>query len=135
MHANIFVNLPVKSFKKTREFFTKLGYSFNEQFTDETAGCLVLGDNIYAMLIEEERFKTFTNKDINDASKTTEVLTGLNCESIEEVNKLVDLAVKLGGKEYKEPSDLGFMYTRVFEDLDNHQWEIFYMDPDHVQKQ
>ena len=97
MHANIFVNLPVKSFKKTKEFFTQLGYSFNEQFSDETTGCLVLGDNIYAMLIEEAKFKTFTNKDISDASKTSVVLTALSCDSIEEVNKLVYLAVKLGG--------------------------------------
>ena len=132
MHSMIFVNLPVKSFKRSKEFFTKLGYSFNPQFTDETSGCLVLGENLYSMLLEEEKFKSFITEDISDASKTAEVLTALTAENREEVDRMVDLAVSLGGKEYKEPSDLGFMYTRVFQDLDNHRWEIFWMDPNFV---
>ncbi|MGM9974435.1 MAG: VOC family protein [Clostridiaceae bacterium] len=132
MHSMIFVNLPVKSFKRSKEFFTKLGYSFNPQFTDETSGCLILGENLYSMLIEEEKFKSFITDNISDASKTAEVLTALTVESREEVDRMVDLAVSLGGKEYKESSDLGFMYTRVFQDLDNHRWEFFWMDPDYV---
>lgn len=135
MHSEIFVNLPVKNFKRSKEFFTQLGYSFNQQFTDETTGCLVLGENLYSMLMEEEKFKTFINNDISDPSKTTEVLIALTVESREEVDRLVELAVNLGGKEYKKPSDYGFMYTRVFEDLDNHHWEIFHMNPEYVQEQ
>ena len=133
MHSNIFVNLPVKSFKRSKEFFTKLGYSFNPQFSDEVSGCLILGESLYCMLLEEEKFKTFITNDISDASKTTEVLTALNVESREEVDRLVELAVSLGGKEYMEPRDYGFMYTRVYSDLDNHRWEIFHMNPEYVQ--
>ena len=131
MHTSMFVSLPVKSFKRSKEFFTKLGYSFDEEFTDDVGGCLVLGDNLFAVVMEEERFKTFISKDISDSSKTTGVITALTVESREEVDRIVDRAVELGAREHGEPED-GFMYTRTFEDLDNHLWEIFYVDHAYV---
>jgi len=129
----IFVNLPVKDLPKSKVFFEALGYSFNPQFTDENAACLVISDTIYAMLLTEEFFKRFTSKAIVDAKKSTEVLVCLSTESRAEVDDLVRKAVAAGGRVYNDPQDHGFMYGHGFEDLDGHQWELAFMEPSHVQ--
>ena len=129
----IFVNLPVKDLPKSKVFFEALGYSFNPQFTDENAACLVISDTIYAMLLTEDFFKRFTSKEIVDAKKSTEVLVCLSTESRAEVDDLVQKAVAAGGRIYNEPQDHGFMYGHGFEDLDGHQWELAFMEPSHVQ--
>jgi hypothetical protein len=129
MVTKIFVNLPVKNLKKTMAFFQALGFSFNAQFTDETAACLVIGEDIFAMLLTEPKFKEFTKKKIADATTTTEVLTALAVGSKDEVHRIVDAALKAGGTEAREPQDHGFMFDRAFDDLDGHTWEIFWMDP------
>lgn len=128
MATKIFVNLPVKDLKRSIDFFTQLGFTFNPQFTDENAGCLIIGENIYAMLITEPFFKTFTKKEISDATKTTEVLIAIDAESREEVDELVKKAVAAGGSIYREPEDHGWMYGHSFADPDGHQWEVLYMD-------
>jgi uncharacterized protein len=129
MATKIFVNLPVKDLKKSIDFFTQLGFTFNLQFTDDKAACLVIVENsIYAMLITEPYFKTFTKKEIADATKTTEVLIALDAESRDEVEALVKKAVKAGGSLYADPQDYGWMYQHGFADPDGHQWEILYMD-------
>ena len=125
----IFVNLPVKDLEKSMTFFKALGFTFNAQFTDETAACLVISDDIFAMLLTHDKFKQFTPKAIADASLTSEVLTALSAESKDEVNKMVDAALKAGGQKLREPQDYGFMYERSFQDLDGHIWEIMWMDP------
>ena len=129
MPSKIFVNLPVKNLDKSKEFFGKLGYSFNAQFTDENAASMVISDDIYAMLLTEPFFKTFTNKEIVDARKSTEVLIALSADSKAEVDALVGKAITAGAKEPRDPQDLGFMYGRAFEDPDGHIWEIMWMDP------
>lgn len=129
MHQQIYVNLPVKNLERTKSFFARLGYTFNPQFSDDKAACLILGDNLFAMLLVEPFFKTFTSKAIVDAKKTTEVLTCLSCDSRAEVDRLVDQAVAAGGAEPRPTQDLGFMYNRAFEDPDGHVWELAYMDP------
>lgn len=128
MATKIFVNLPVKDLKKSISFFTQLGFSFNPQFTDEQATCMIIGENIFAMLLVEERFKDFTKKPISDAKKSTEVLLALDAESREAVDTMVKNAVKAGGSVYSDPQDHGWMYGHSFADLDGHQWEILYMD-------
>ncbi len=128
MSQKIFVNLPVKDLNKSIEFFTKLGYSFNPKFTDQNATCMIVSDDIYVMLLTEQFFRTFTNKEISDAKKTTEVLLSLTAENKEAVNQFIKKALDAGGKEPREPQDHGWMYGRSFEDLDGHIWEIFYMD-------
>lgn len=128
MNTKIFVNLPVKDLDKSKEFFGKLGYTFNPQFTDENAASMVISEDIYAMLLVEPFFKTFTKKDIVDATKATEVLVALTAESKDKVDEMVQKALDAGGKEGKT-QDLGFMYSRGFEDLDGHIWEIVWMDP------
>jgi predicted lactoylglutathione lyase len=130
----IFVNLPVKDLERSKAFFAKLGYTFNPQFTDENAACMVISETIFAMLLVQPYFQTFTPKKVADAKSTAEVLLALSCESRQEVQRIVDTALAAGGKEYKEPQDHGFMFVRVFEDLDGHCWEYLWMDPAHVQQ-
>ncbi len=128
MLKQIFVNLPVEDLNKTVEFFTKLGFKFNPQFTDENATCMIISDNIFAMLLVEKFFKTFIKKEICDAKKSTEVLLALSAGSRQEVDDIIKKAIAAGAKEPKEPQEYPWMYGRAFEDLDGHIWEVFYMD-------
>lgn len=128
MSQQIFVNLPIKDLNKSVEFFTKLGYTFNAQFTNENATCMVISENIFAMLLVEPYFKSFTGREICDMTKCNEVLLALSVESKDKVNEMLDKVIAAGGKEFTEAKDHGFMYTRNFQDLDGHVWEIFWMD-------
>jgi uncharacterized protein len=130
MKTKIFVNLPVKDLNKTIEFFTKLGFKFNPQFTDENATCMIIGseDNIFVMLLVEKFFKTFTKKEICDTSKNTEVIVAVSADSREKVDQMMSKAIESGGVESRDPQDHGWMYGRSFEDIDGHLWEIIYMD-------
>ncbi|MDD5268975.1 MAG: VOC family protein [Methylococcales bacterium] len=132
MATKIFVNLPVKNLNKSIEFFTQLGYTFNPQFTDETATCMIVSEDIFVMLLTEAKFKTFTPKAICDATKYTEVLVCLSSGSRKEVDEMVCKAVAAGGATYNEPQDHGFMYGHGFQDLDGHIWELIYMEPNAV---
>ena len=131
----IFVNLPVMDLNKSIEFFTKLGFTFNPQFTDENATCMIIGENMFAMLLVESYFSTFTNKEIPDARKYTEVIQALAVDSRQEVDDIIAKAEAAGGKQYKAPIDYGWMYNRNFEDPDGHQWEFFYMDASAMPKE
>lgn len=129
MATKIFVNLPVKDLNKSVEFFTRLGFKFNPQFTDEKATCMIVGEDIFVMLLVESFFKTFTRKEICDATKSTEVLLCLSAESRARVDEMVSRAVAAGAATPNKPSDHGFMYQHGFEDLDGHIWEIMFMEP------
>ncbi|MCK6562879.1 VOC family protein [candidate division KSB1 bacterium] len=129
----IFVNLPAKDLNRSVAFFTKLGYKFNPQFTDEKATCMIVGEDIFVMLLVEKFFKTFTPKAIADAQRSTETLVALSAKSREEVNRIVETALAAGARRYAEPKDHGFMYQWGFEDLDGHIWEYLWMDPAQVQ--
>ena len=129
MRKQIFVNLPVKDLKRTMDFFGRLGFKFNPQFTDQNAACMIIEeDSIYAMLLVENYFKTFTKKELVDARKSTEVLLAISLESRDKVDEMMKLALDAGGKEPRDKQDFGWMYNRAIEDLDGHSWEIFYMD-------
>lgn len=131
---SIFVNLPINDLAKTREFWTKLGFSFNENFSDDRALCLVLNDGLmYSMLITHDMFSTFTNRPITDGT-TTQVLTAMEVDSREQVDKVVKLALENGAKRYRESVDHGWMYYDSFADLDGHQWEIMFTDPTQLQQ-
>ena len=134
MATKIFVNLPVKDLNKSKEFFTKIGFTINPQFTDETAACVVITEDIYAMILTHKKFKEFTTKEIADATKTSEVLTCLSFESKEKVNEIVDTAVQAGATETRDAMDYGFMFGRSFNDLDGHIWEVIWMDTNAVNK-
>ena len=133
MLTQIFVNLAVKDLPKSKAFFSALGYSFNPQFTNDDAACMVISDTIYTMLLTEPFFKGFTSKELVDAKKSTEAIVCLSAESRTAVDEIVSKAVAAGGRIYNEPQDHGFMYCHGFEDLDGHQWEFAFMDPSHVQ--
>jgi uncharacterized protein len=135
MATKIFVNLPVKDLSKTIEFFTKLGFTFNPQFTDKNATCMIVGDDIFVMLLVEKFFKTFTKKEICDATKDTEVIVALSAESREKVDEMINRVIVAGGRESREPQDHGWMYGRSFQDLDGHLWEIIHMDESVIKKE
>lgn len=131
MSTQIFVNLPVKDLKTSMEFFSKLGFTFNPQFTDDNAACMIIGENIHSMLIAHQHFKGFMpqGREIANSHRTTEVLVAVACESRAAVDEMVRKAVAAGGTTYKKPEDHGFMYGHGFQDLDGHVWEPFWMDP------
>ncbi len=129
MTTKIFVNLPVKDLNKSIEFFTKLDFKFNPQFTDENATCMIVSDDIFVMLLVERFFKTFTHQEICDATKSTEVIVCLSCDSRNEVDEMIGKAVAAGGTTPNQPKDHGFMYGHGFQDLDGHLWEMMYMEP------
>ncbi|MFZ2168080.1 MAG: VOC family protein [Methylococcaceae bacterium] len=129
MAIQIFVNLPVRNLNKSISFFTQLGYTFNPRFTDETAACMIVSNDIFIMLLTEDKFKMFTPKVICDTTVSTEVLICLSCESRADVDEMVKKAVSAGGTTYNEPQDHGFMYAHGYQDLDGHIWELIYMEP------
>jgi predicted lactoylglutathione lyase len=128
MTTKIFVNLPVKDLNRAVEFFTKLGFKFNPQFTDKNATCMIISEDIFVMLLVEEFFKTFTKKEICNTSKNIEAIIALSAESRENVDEMINKAIEAGGIEPRKPQDHGWMYDRAFEDIDGHLWEITYMD-------
>jgi predicted lactoylglutathione lyase len=132
MATKVFINLPVKNLERSMTFFKALGFSFNPQFTDDKAGCMVISESIYAMMLTEAYFKTFTKKAVSDAKKSTEVLIALDAASKEEVVDMVNKAVAAGGSIYADANDHGWMYQHGFEDPDGHQWEIMYMDASQI---
>jgi uncharacterized protein len=124
----IFLNLPVKDLKASMDFFTELGFEFNTEFSDDKAGCMIVAQNIFVMLIVEERFRDFINGEISDARESTEVLTCLSADSRGHVDEMVAHAIAAGGKPWKPAMEQGPMYGGSFQDLDGHVWELMYMD-------
>jgi len=134
MKTKIFVNLPVNDLNKSIAFFTKLGFNFNPQFTDENATCMIVGEDIFIMLLVERFFKSFTKKEVCDTSKNTEAIVALSVESREKVDQMMDKAIEAGGGEPREKLDHGWMYGRSFEDVDGHLWEVFFMEESAIKK-
>jgi predicted lactoylglutathione lyase len=128
MSRNTFINLPVKDLARTTRFFNEVGFSFNQQFTNEDATCMIISDETYAMLVVEPFFKGFTQQDITDTSTSREVIVGLSAESNQEVDERVDKALAAGGQSLGDAQDDGVMYMRGFRDLDGHQWSFIHMD-------
>ncbi|MFD7506509.1 VOC family protein [Streptomyces sp. NPDC059850] len=129
----IFINLATNDLETSKKFFTELGYSINPQFTTDDCACVVISETIVAMLLTRQRYQDFTNKEIADSTKTSEVLLCLSAASREKVDELVDKALAAGGAPAGEPQDHGFMYGRSFQDLDGHTWEVVWMDPSAAQ--
>lgn len=123
----IYVNVPVKDLDKSVEFFTKLGFEFHPEMTDEKATCMIVSDTIFVMLLTEPFFKTFTKKELTDATKNTEVILAISVESRQAVNDLVNKALEAGGSASNDPMDEEFMYAWSFQDLDGHLWEVIAM--------
>jgi predicted lactoylglutathione lyase len=125
----IFVNLPVADLKRSMDFFTKLGFTYNPKFTDDNAACMILSEDGYVMLLKESFFKGFTKKSLCDTRTYTEGLFALSCTSRAEVDDMVKTALSAGGAPAMPPQDHGFMYGHSFYDPDGHHWEVIWMDP------
>lgn len=128
MAKQVFINLAVADLQKSMDFYTALGFSNNPQFSDDTAKCMVWSENIFVMLLNHEKFSSFTTKQIADTKSKIAGLFSLSLESIEEVNNLMTNGLKAGGIEPNEMRDFGFMQQRTIEDFDGHTWEVFFMD-------
>ncbi|WP_259067143.1 VOC family protein [Mucilaginibacter sp. X4EP1] len=128
MPNKVFINLPVKDLVRSVGFFQNLGFSFNPQFTDDKAGCMIVSESIFVMLLTESYFKSFIDTEICDAHYQTEVLIALDAASADEVKRFISKAESLGGTIYTQPKDHGFMYQHSFADLDGHKWELAYID-------
>ena len=132
MITSIFINMPIADLKRSVDFFTELGFTFNPQFTSEDTTCMLVGPNIFAMLLERDRFTGFIDKPVADSS-SSEVILSLGCESPDKVRKLAEAAFVLGARKVNEIDDKGFMISWGFEDLDGHLWDLFWMDPKHLE--
>jgi predicted lactoylglutathione lyase len=127
MPRKLFVNLPVKNLERSIDFFTQLGFEFNPQFTSENATSMIINDDAAVMLLLEDFYSTFTERKIADAA-TSEVILAITSESREEVDDLVSKALEAGATSAGEAIDEGAMYQRAFHDLDDHKWEVFWME-------
>jgi predicted lactoylglutathione lyase len=132
-NRQIFFNLPVRNLARSMEFFRKLGFEFNAQFTNEKGACMIVNADAYVMLLEDEFFRTFTMRQIADTTEYSEAITAFSCSSREAVDELADAAIAAGATSAMPPVDMGFMYNRSFYDLDGHHWEPMWMDPNAVQ--
>ncbi len=130
MSKNVYMNLAVKDLPQSKAFFEKLGFGFNPQFTDENAACLILGENIFAMLLTREYFKTFSPGAVGDATTSSQILVALDLPTRAGVDEMVNKAVAAGGKTFRPSQDHGFMYQHAFQDLDGYVWEWIWMNPD-----
>lgn len=128
MAKQIFINLAVKDLQKSMAFYTALGFTNNPQFSDNTAKCMVWSDHIFVMILNHEKFSSFTSKQIADTKAKIAGLFSLSLDSIDEVNNLMTNGLNAGGIEPNEMRDYGFMQQRTIEDFDGHTWEVFYMD-------
>jgi predicted lactoylglutathione lyase len=133
MNRKLFVNIAVRDLAKSMEFFSALGFTFNKQFTDEKAACMVVSDDAYFMLLTEPFFRSFANREPADPMRVTEGMFALSCNSRAEVDEMVRRAIDAGGTHAKDPIDHGFMYGWSFHDLDGHHWEVLWMDPNAIQ--
>jgi predicted lactoylglutathione lyase len=125
----LFVNIPVRDLQRSIDFFETLGFTFNTQFTDATATCMLVGEDAYFMLLTTDKFKDFSKRPVGDPRNETNALFAISVNSRDEVDALVNKAVAAGGSHAADPQDHGFMYAWSFYDLDGHHWEVFWMDP------
>ena len=125
----LFVNIAVADLGRATAFFGELGFTFDPRMTDETATCMLVGEDAYVMLLLADRFRGFATKELSDPAARTEAILAFSAGSREEVDELAERALAAGGTPAAEPQDHGFMYGRSFDDPDGHHWEVFWMDP------
>ena len=130
----IFVNLAVEDLGRSVDFFTELGFTFDQRFTDESATCMVVSDQAFVMLLVKPRFRDFTKKALVDSTRQTEAILAVSADSREDVDDFADRALAAGGSPATDPMDMGFMYSRSFNDPDGHLWEVLWMDPKAVEE-
>lgn len=132
MNRMIFINLPVTDLAVARSFYTDLGFTVNEMFSDAQATSIVISDSIVVMLLVEDRFKDFINGEIGHPHDATSAIYCLSADSPQEVDELVGKALASGGKPWKDLMQDGPMYGHSFADPDGHVWEVLHMDMDQL---
>ena len=125
----LFVNIPVADLERSKAFFAKLGFSYNPNFTDETAACMLVGEQAFVMLLTREKFAEFSKLPIADPTTHALALYCFSASSRDEVDAVSAAALAAGGTEVDDAEDFGFMYSRSFFDLDGHGWQVMWMDP------
>ena len=130
----LFVNIPVANLERSKEFFAKLGFSYNPLFTDETAACMLVGEHAFLMLLTREKFAQFSKLPIADPRTHALALYSFSVSSRDEVDAVSAAALAAGGTEADDAEDYGFMYSRSFFDLDGHGWQVMWMDPAALQQ-
>lgn len=128
MNKQIFINLAVNDLQKSMDFYLALGFTNNPQFSDDTAKCMVWSEHIYVMLLNHEKFLSFTKKPMADTKNSIAGIYSLSLESVDSVNAFMEKGLASGGIEPTEMKDYGFMQLRTIEDPDGHTWEVFFMD-------
>jgi predicted lactoylglutathione lyase len=130
MTTKIWLNLPVKNIEKSKQFFSKIGFSFNEEYSNENSACMLVGDqNFVVMLFEESLFGNFVQNTIADTQTHSEMLISIDAESRNEVEELAQKVEEAGGVLFAKPAEnQGWMYGCGFSDLDGHRWNVLFMD-------
>jgi predicted lactoylglutathione lyase len=125
----LFVNMPVADVERSRAFFGELGFSFNPMFSGETAACMLIGEQAFAMLLSREKFAEFSQLPAADPTTHALALYCFSVSSRDEVDSVTAAALEAGASEADGAQDHGFMYSRSFFDLDGHGWQVMWMDP------
>lgn len=128
MSRQVFINLTVENLDQSKDFATHLGFTINPQFTDDTAACVVVSEEIFFMLLTHDKFKQFAPNEITDTKASNEAIICLSCDSREEVDEFVRKATEKGAHSFREATDYGFMYQHGFQDPNGHVWEFIYMN-------
>ena len=129
MPRMIFITLPVTDVARSRKFYEALGFSINEKFSGPNSACVVVSEAIYFMLSSHDQFREFSPKPLILPSEGATCLFALSCDSRAEVDAITEAAIAAGGKSLHDPEDLGFMYSRGFEDPDGNGFGPMWMDP------
>lgn len=129
-----FLNIPVTDLERSKAFYGALDFRFDPKFTDQSCACLVISDQSYVMLLEQDRFADFLAKPMADVASTTGALICVSADDRAGVDAFADAALAAGGAPAKDAMDMGFMYGRSFLDPDGHHWEVMWMDPSAVEQ-
>ncbi|WP_270608487.1 VOC family protein [Enterococcus thailandicus] len=130
MSTMVFVNFPVKDVKKSTEFYTKLGFEQNQEFSTEQASSMVWDDHFWITLLNHEFYQTFINdRKIADAQTTSGALIAFSLPNAEAVKKFAETAKENGGSYYHV--DMGIPEDQMFglevQDLDGNMLEPSWM--------
>ncbi len=90
----LFVNMPVADLERSKAFFSKLGFSFNPMFTDETAACMPVGEQAFVMLLGREKFAEFAKLPMADPTTHTLALYCFSVSSRDEVDAVSAAALR-----------------------------------------
>lgn len=134
MNTKVFINIATKDLERSKAFYQWIGFTLNQQFTDDKAAAIIISDSIYVMVLKEEFMKWFLDhKTLVDSTTSSETIHALEANSKEEVDTFMAKVLTAQWTEFRQAYDYGFMYGRAFQDPDGHIWEVFWMDPQHVQ--